>query len=331
MARRKSNKSIFTIMSEPSTKAPGLYSRMEVATGLLVRSIRVNGASLLVESFDVQPKQDIEVKWFVQGGPRASISDIGKKWVEGQIVFPLRAERDGTVSSAIRTILRNAELPNSSISLDTNHTLSYLGITAENGGSDSNELLSLNDVIVKSLTISASADSEVKITVQFFGRINSRVPGDYITPPNIALGRTITWADCDASRFGSAMRTVSLLEFTIENTVEDITFLTAYGDARSDQIATFGVKQCKWSGRYEEVQRLGVETENYFHGGWKVGENIIFDFGIVKFYTRVPLFQISEQPLSAKMIVRKSKFITITSPNQTNPQGKLIYFPEEEI
>jgi hypothetical protein len=45
----------------------------------------------------------------------------------------------------------------------------------------------------------------------------------------------------------------------------------------------------------------------------------------------VPLFQISEQPLSAKMIVRKSKFITITSPNQTNPQGKLIYFPEEEI
>jgi hypothetical protein len=45
----------------------------------------------------------------------------------------------------------------------------------------------------------------------------------------------------------------------------------------------------------------------------------------------VPLFQISEQPLSARMIVRKSKFITITSPNQANSQGKLIYFPEEEI
>ena len=34
---------------------------------------------------------------------------------------------------------------------------------------------------------------------------------------------------------------------------------------------------------------------------------------------------------TAKMIVRKSKFITITSPNQANSQGKLIYFPEEEI
>ena len=331
MARRKSSKSIFTTMSEPTTKEPGLYSRMEVATGLLVRSIRVNGVALLVESFDVQPRQEIDVKWYIQGGPRASISDIGKKWIEGQIVFPLRVERNGTVSNAIRTILRNAEIPNSSISIDTNHTLSYLNLTAENGGSDGNELLSIDDVIVKSLTITASADSEVKITAQIFGRIDIRQPGDYVAPPDLALGREIHWIDCDASRYSSAMRTVSLIEFNIENTVEDITFLTAYGESRSDQIATYGVKQCKWSGRYEEVQRLGVETENYFHGGWKVGENIIFDFGVVKFYSRVPLFQVTEQPLSSRMIVRKSKFITITSPNQTNPQGKLIYFPEEEI
>lgn len=331
MARRKSSKSIFTAMSEPTTKEPGLYSRMEVATGLLVRSIRVNGIALLVESFDVQPKQDIDVKWYIQGGPRASISDIGKKWIEGQIVFPLRIERDGSVSDAIRTLMRNAEVPNSSFKIDTNHTLSYFDITAENGGSDSNELLSLNDVIVKSLTITATTESEVKINVQIFGRIDSREPGDYVAPTDIELGREITWADCDASRFSSAMRTVSLIEFTIENTVEDITFLTAYGETRSDRIATYGVKQCKWSGRYEEVQRLGVETENYFHGGWKVGENIIFDFGVIKFYSRVPLFQVTEQPLSSRMIVRKSKFITITSPNQTNPQGKLIYFPEEEI
>jgi hypothetical protein len=31
------------------------------------------------------------------------------------------------------------------------------------------------------------------------------------------------------------------------------------------------------------------------------------------------------------MIVRKSKFISLTSPSQSNQQGKLIYFPEEEI
>lgn len=331
MARKKSTKSIFTAMAEPTTKEPGLYSRMEVATGLLVRSIRVNGDPLLVENFTVSQKQEIDVKWFIQGGPRASISDIGKKWVDGELVFPLRVERDGSLSDAIRTLLRNAELPIESISLETNHTLSFFGITAENGGSDGNELLNLDDVIVKSLNISVSTDSEVKINLQFYGRINTQTPGDYVAPPDFSLGRIITWADCDASRYSSAMRTTSKLEFTIENTVEDAVFLTAFPESRTDQINIFGVTKCKWSGSYEEVQRLGVETENFFHGGWKVGENILFDFGVVRFYTRVPLFQITDQPLSARMIIRKSKFITITSPNQTNPQGKLIYFPEEEI
>lgn len=331
MARKKSTKSIFTTMSEPTTKSPGLYSRMEVASGLLVRSIRINGNPLLIESFDVQPKQEIDVKWFIQGGPRASISNIGKKWVEGQIIFPLRIERDGSVPDAIRTILKNAEIPSESISIETNHTLSYLGLTAENGGSDNNELLNLNDVVVKSLNITASTDSEVKLIVQFFGRIDSRVSGEYIPIPDFSLGRIITWADCDASRNTSAMRTVSKLEFTIENTIEDAVFLTAFPEQRSDQINIFGISKCKWSGSYEEIQRLGVETENYFHGGWKVGENIILDFGAVRFYNRVPLFQITEQPLSSRMIVRKSKFITLTSPNQQNAQGKLVYFTEEEI
>ena len=331
MARKKSSKSIFTTLAEPTTKSPGLYSRMEVASGLLIRSIRVNGNPLLVENFDVQLKQDIDVKWFVQGGPRASISDIGKKWVEGQMSFFLRIERDETVSTAIRSLFLNAELPNNTLSLETNYTLSYLNLTAENGGSDGNELLNLDDVIVKSLNIQASTDADVKVNIQFHGRIESRIAGDYIAIPDFALGRNISWIDCDASRFSSAMRTVSKIEFNIENTVEDAIFLTSYESSRTDQINTFGVTKCKWSGGYEEVQRLGVETENYFHGGWKVGENILFDFGVVRFYTRVPLFQVTEQPLSARMIVRKSKFITITSPNQSNPQGKLIYFPEEEI
>ncbi len=331
MARKKSTKSIFTAMAEPTTKSPGLYSRMEVATGLLIRSIRVNGDTLLVDNFDVQLKQEIDVKWFIQGGPRASISNLGKKWVEGQMTFPLRIERDSTVPDAIRTLLRNAELPTESISLETNHTLSYLDITAENGGSDGNELLNLNDLVVKSLNIIATPDSEVKIRIAFYGRIDSRTPGDFIAIPDIPAGRNISWIDCDASRYSSAMRTTSKIEFNIENTVEDAVFLTAFGESRSDQINIFGVTKCKWSGSYEEVLRLGVETENYFHGGWKVGENILLDFGAVKFYSRVPLFEVSEQPLSSRMIVRKSKFITLTSPNQTNPQGKLIYFPEEEI
>jgi hypothetical protein len=330
MARKKKS-SVFVPLGDPTTISPGLNSRMEVATGFLIRHVRINGNPIFIDRFDVQPKQEIEVKWYIQGGPRASISNIGKKWVEGQMSFPARVDRDGLLPQAIRDILINSEYPIESLRIDTNHTLSYMGITAENGGSDDNTLLSLDDVVVRSCTISVSPNSEVKINVSFFGTIDANIAGNYVTPEDTEIGRKLTWNDCDASRYSSAMRTVSLLEFTIENTIEDAVFLTAMDEQRSDQIKLFGVKQCKWSGRYEEILRLGAETENFFHGGWKVGENVKFDFGGIKFYTRVPLFEMTDQPLTASMIVRKSKFISLTSPSQSNQQGKLIYFPEEEI
>ena len=322
---------MFVPLGDPTTISPGLNSRMEVATGFLIRHVRINGNPIFIDRFDVQPKQEIEVKWYIQGGPRASIANIGKKWIEGQMSFPVRVDRDGLLPQAIRDILINSEYPIESLRIDTNHTLSYMGITAENGGSDDNTLLSLDDVVVRSCTISISPNSEVKINVNFFGTIDTNIAGNYITPEDTEIGRKLTWNDCDASRYSSAMRTVSLLEFTIENTIEDAVFLTAMDEQRSDQIKLFGVKQCKWTGRYEEILRLGAETENFFHGGWKVGENVKFDFGGIKFFTRVPLFEMTEQPLTASMIVRKSKFISLTSPSQSNKQGKLIYFPEEEI
>jgi hypothetical protein len=74
-----------------------------------------------------------------------------------------------------------------------------------------------------------------------------------------------------------------------------------------------------------------MEVDNYFHGGWKVGENMLFDFGAVRFYSRVPLFFKSEQPINSKLLLRKSKFLTLTSPDQNSPQGKLIYFAEDII
>jgi hypothetical protein len=330
MARKKKS-SVFQTLSTPSVIGPGINSRMEPATGLLVRSIRINDNYLLVESCDVFQKQEIDVKFYIQGGPRASIADIGKKWVEGQVVFKLFVDRNGEVLTPIRDILKNAEKPVSEIKIDTNHSLSHLQITGEDGGSDNNSLVSLDGLVIKNLTISASPDKDVTITCSFYGTIDLRTPGDYVNPPDIPISRAITWADCDASRYSSAMRTVSSLEFKIENSIQDAVFLTDYYGQRDDQINFYGVKETRWQGQYDEFLRLGMEVDNYFHGGWKVGENIIFDFGAVKFYTKVPLFQKSEQPINSKLLVRKSKFLTLTSPDQNSPQGKLIYFAEDVI
>lgn len=330
MPRKKNSSNVFSALSEPTVKAPGINSRSEPATGLLVRSIRVNGNYLLVESCDIYPRQEIGVKYYIQGGPRSSIADIGKKWVEGQITFPLSVDRNGNILTPIKDILKNAEKPIDNITIDTNHVLSHLSITGEDGGTDNNELVSLNDLVVKSLKISASPDRNVSMTCSLYGTIDTREPGDYINPENIPISRKITWADCDASRYSSQMRTISNMEFSIENTIQDTIFLTNYiTGERSDQVKYFGVKETKLEGTFEEFLRLGIEVNNFAHGGWIVNENVIFDFGAVKFLTRVPLFQKSEQPINSKLVLRKSKFLSLSSPDLDSLQGKLIYFAED--
>jgi hypothetical protein len=331
MARKKKSSSVFQVMSAPTILQPSLNSRMEPATGLLTRAVRVNENYLLAESCDIFQKQDIDIKFYIQGGPRSSVADIGKKWVEGQLVFKLFVDSNGDVLTPIRDILKNAEIPNTVIKLDTNHVLSHLNLSAEDGGSDNNKLVSLDGMVVKELVISASPEKDVTITCKFYGTIDLRLNGDFITPEDIAISRAITWADCDASRFSSAMRTVSSMEFKIDNVIQDVTFLTNYFSERDDQVSYFGVKETRWQGSYDEFLRLGMEVDNYFHGGWKVGENMLFDFGAVRFYSRVPLFFKSEQPINSKLLLRKSKFLTLTSPDQNSPQGKLIYFAEDII
>lgn len=331
MARKKKTSTVFQALSEPTVKYPSINSRMEPATGLLTRSVRVNDNYLLVESCDIYQRQDIDVKFYIQGGPRSSVADIGKKWVEGQMTFKLFVDRNGEILTPVRDILINAEKPIDEIKIDTNHSLAHLNITAEDGGSDNNSLVSLDGLVVKSLTITASPEKDVTIVCNFYGTIDLRTAGDFVQPGDIPISRAISWADCDASRYSSAMRTVSNLEFKIENAIQDVTFLTNYYGQRDDQINYYGIKETRWQGSYEEFLRLGMEVDNYFHGGWKVGENIIFDFGVVRFYSRVPLFFKSEQPINSKLLLRKSKFLTLTSPDQNSPQGKLIYFAEDII
>lgn len=318
----------FKIQSVQPLQSPGLQSRSEMATGLLVRSIRVNGAYLLVDSCDVQPKQEIDTRWFVQGGPRASISDIGKKWVDGQIVCPLRVDRNGNLDPATQALLQNAELPTSTFRIDTNHVLSNILLTAESGGTDNNVLVSLDTLVVKNLTISVSPERDAQLIIDIMGSIDIRSAGDFVMPPDIPLGRALSWADCSASRFTSQMRAISNLEIKIENKIVDKVFLTAWDDARNDQISFFAVETCKWTGLYDEILRLGMAVEDYQHGGIKVGDNVVIDFGGIIATIIAPLYQIGEQKITPKILLRKNRFYAQTSPLQSNIQGRLFTYVE---
>ena len=70
---------------------PGILTRAEFATGLITRSVKINGYYLLVDNCSINQTQEIDTdNNFIQGGPGASISNIQSKKISGSLSFPVR-------------------------------------------------------------------------------------------------------------------------------------------------------------------------------------------------------------------------------------------------
>ena len=272
---------------------PGSLSRIQFATGLLIRSVKINGSYLLVDNCTINQTQEIDMnKLYIQGGPGRAIANIGPKKFTGDLSFPIRVDKDNTLEPAVKKILEHAENPMYSLTLDTNHMLSHLELTAENGSTDNNALLTLDQMVLKSLTISASSDDALKVSASFEGMIDVRTDSDYAVPDeNHVMGRSLTWGDCDVNRYQSSMRSVSNFTLQINNEIETPSFLLPYevgGTTRSDQVALIGVKEVKWTGEFSEFLRVGAELDTHIHGGWMVNENLQFNMGPITATYAVP-------------------------------------------
>lgn len=312
---------------------PGSLSRIQFATGLLIRSVKINGSYLLVDNCTINQTQEIDMnKMYIQGGPGRAIANIGAKKFTGELSFPIRVDRDNILEPAVKKILEHAENPMYSLTLDTNHMLSHLGLTAESGATDNNALLTLDQMVLKSLTISASSDDALKVSASFEGMIDVRTDSDYAVPDeNHVMGRSLTWGDCDVNRYQSSMRSVSNFTLQINNEIETPSFLLPYevaGTTRSDQVALIGVKEVKWTGEFSEFLRVGAELDTHIHGGWMVNENLQFNMGPITATYAVPLFEIAELPLTSKILTRKTKWNAMISPAQPMRQGGLFTFQE---
>jgi len=312
---------------------PGSLSRIQFATGLLIRSVKINGSYLLVDNCTINQTQEIDMnKMYIQGGPGRAIANIGAKKFTGELSFPIRVDRDNILEPAVKKILEHAENPMYTLTLDTNHMLSHLGLTAESGATDNNALLTLDQMVLKSLTISASSDDALKVSASFEGMIDVRTDSDYAVPDeNHVMGRSLTWGDCDVNRYQSSMRSVSNFTLQINNEIETPSFLLPYevaGTTRSDQVALIGVKEVKWTGEFSEFLRVGAELDTHIHGGWMVNENLQFNMGPITATYAVPLFEIAELPLTSKILTRKTKWNAMISPAQPMRKGGLFTFQE---
>ena len=69
---------------------PGVLNQAELATELLIRSIKINGQYLLCEDINFNQTQEIEASSdYIQGGPGTAIANIGAKKFTGSISFPI--------------------------------------------------------------------------------------------------------------------------------------------------------------------------------------------------------------------------------------------------
>ena len=293
--------------------------RSEIAPGVL-QCIRVNGNLLAVETCNVGQVQEVTQKWLIAGGFFPSASDIKKKFIEGQIVCPVRVDENDSVEEATRLLLTNGGLPYASVlTIDTNYALSHLNITALDGGTDNNALISFDSCVVKKITIGAQNEGVVKITAEIVGMIDARDSADLTAIPSSGLlHRALTWVDCFAFRKQSSMRTIQSIEFTSECKAEPHRFLfpaTTTAEQRTDQAQLITTTECKWSGKYTEVVRKDADVETFMHGGWMVGENLNLNFGPISALVSVPLFTPSQQSITKKLILRTVSFLSQMSPS----------------
>ena len=310
---------------------PGILTRAEFATGLITRSVKINGNYLLVDQCNINQTQEIDTdNNFIQGGPGSSISNIQSKKITGSLSFPIRVNDQYQLEPAIKEILNHAQNPVEVLTMDTNHLLVHTQLTAENGGTDSNQLLKINSMVVSSLSITCSQNENASMTVNFEGMIDSEQNSDYAVPANFdVLGRALSWGDCNASREESSMRTTTSFTLTITNQIETPVFLIPYqteqsgfASTRNDQIQLLGIKSVKWTGTMTELLRSGVELNTFIHGGWMQGENLTFKIGPITASYITPLFKISQLPLTSSVLTRTTEWSTLMRPNRpSTPNG----------
>lgn len=312
---------------------PGILTRAEFSTGLNTKSICVNGNYLIVEDCNINQDQEHNLNNYIQGGPAYAIYNLGAKKYTGSVSFPLRVDQDGNLESAARILLQYAAKPMSALRIDTHHLLSSRTTTVINPGTDDNKNLSLDSVVINSLKLSASENNKIMVNLDITGMVDVERESTFNFSTDFILGRALSWAECNASRKESSMRTTSSIEVQIENELVTPVFLMPYLSSigsgvteSNDQIELIGVQSTKWTGSFAEVIRNGVDLNTFIHGGLMHDSNLILQFGPLTATFPNPVFKIGQTPLTAQIIRRTTEWAGINKPDASMNDSGLFTF-----
>ncbi len=312
---------------------PGILTRAEFSTGLNTKSICVNGNYLIVEECNINQEQEHNLNNYIQGGPAYAIYNLGAKKYTGSISFPLRVDQDGNLELASKILLQYAAKPMSALRIDTHHLLSSRTTTVINPGTDNNKNLSLDSVVINSLRLSASENNKIMVNLEITGMVDTEAESTFNFSTDFILGRALSWAECNASRKESSMRTTSSIDVQIDNELVTPVFLMPYLSSigsgvteSNDQIELIGVQSTKWGGTFTEVIRNGSDLNTFIHGGLMHDSNLILQFGPVTATFPNPVFKIGQTPLTSQIIRRSTEWAGINKPDASMNDNGLFTF-----
>lgn len=171
------------------------------------------------------------------------------------------------------------------------------------------------------------------VRIDVTGMVDEEAESVFNFSTDYILGRTLSWADCNASRKESSMRTTSSIEVRVENELVTPVFLMPYLSypgagvtEQKDQIELIGVQSTKWSGSVSEVIRNGADLHTFIHGGLMHDSNLILQFGPAKATFPNPVFKIGQTPLTSQIIRRTTEWAGINKPDASMNDNGLFTF-----
>ena len=281
-------------------------------TGVLSPPIIVNGGDpLKTLEYSVQMLQDIDINpMFLQGGPGKSFADFHGKRIGGNMTILPRISESNVLESSVIDLINSAQGYSSFISLSTLLLPYNIYITSRGPGfTSSTNAFIFDTCLIKSISINAKDDEEVKMNLEILGQNDST---SFSTPslPNDTsnLYRRLTWYDCFFSRNGSQMENVKSFEIKIDKEIGQEFFIFPAGFSSSyDRPWSSGVKSVEVNFKFVEHITSLFDIFNFSFGGWSDAVHLAGNFGPISFDIPNVLYKVSSQNLPSGVIERTTE------------------------
>jgi hypothetical protein len=308
------------------------------------KTIMVNNNTLALNSpINIFPEQELNIKDFIQGGPRSQIYELGKKIVKGNMSFPLTLDKNGDLDVANKEILECAQYPMRDLTIQTNYVLSKRYITADafdyhsminNTGFNVYNRMAFTNCAINKLNISVSESKQLNVNAEIIGMVSDTPVSNPSLPSINMMRRNISYAECDVFLTEPAYTwdTAKAFEINIENNIEPIYTFIENDDTSTwtDLPVEMAMGHSHISGEIiYSVDRSSADYEKASlpTGGW-MGKDLIFDLsGIIIITIPHCIAELTQQPIELGLIERKTKFVALfNSTKLSENEGHFIVF-----